>query len=94
VAAKSLVVDDFARAGLFEPLGSGTVRFDLRHVRISFADPNFFSVQLTKTDGASNIITGPRHPINISMDWRSTDYMRLLSRRTERLRIVISEPGP
>jgi hypothetical protein len=35
------MVDDFARAGLFESLGSGTVRFDLWHVRISFADDNF-----------------------------------------------------
>jgi hypothetical protein len=39
--------------------------------------------QQSKTDGASTITTGPRHPMTISMNWSSTDYMRFIFRPTE-----------
>jgi hypothetical protein len=35
MTAKRFMVDNFARTGLFEPLGGGTVGFDLRHMKIS-----------------------------------------------------------
>jgi hypothetical protein len=42
MAAKRFMVNDFARSGFLEPLGGGTVGFDLRHMRLSFADPSIW----------------------------------------------------
>jgi hypothetical protein len=67
MTAKRFMVDNFARTGLFETLGGGTVGFDLRHMKISPFEYTMLSLLRTKTDGASNITTGPRHPINVSL---------------------------
>jgi hypothetical protein len=45
MAAKRFMVNDFARSGLLEPLGGGTVGFDLRHIRLSFMNPIRLALQ-------------------------------------------------
>jgi hypothetical protein len=93
MAAKRFVVNDFSRSGLLEPLGSGPVGFNFRHVRISFATANcwLFGKPKQMARATPNLAHATRWN---QYRWGSTSYIRHLARPPERLQLVISAPEP